>query len=711
MFAEASLTGPTSAPPAARSTSAQSIGVALALTVAFVVYGGSRSTFGQPYDSGSAVAMSSPFAETLPPASSQANGSPEADHGADHGEGSPARALLAGSSLPDNDPLVVLGARVESYPQFPKPMERFMRPNGATLIRNRTVQRHYRHELYRQLAHNFSVMSIAEFASNETRLPDRPAAHCELALIESGYCYVLPVNDGSNEVMNASTIIGANETAVICAQRVSRETLNRTLPPKCLNTSWFRAVAAAQSNRTIAGEARPQSSTPHRGHLFEIQMVQSAEALRTGGWKYVPAAERPAHKFGPPVRCSSSSNGSNSSRRVITIYPISYAIPADNFVRTARGGVTRAKLWDFAPMLPVRWPGQPGLWYPLQTDDEWLGMLLHERSFYAFTHKRGGWDCLRHYEILAGGAVPYFIDLPLAPPDSITSLPRKLIWELMTLLDVRRIGLVVSSTKDLKTKYAVMIHPTKKSRRSKPLTFIRPADILHEIFNATRYFELADQLHRYAKAYLTTASLATYMLVSAGAVIEPKHILVFHPAQGYDYLAGAVVNGFFALGIPTTVAGRNADLHFAPPSSVYNASSSRGDAEAYMAGARVGAAGGAWVYGFRIRRPPVQTQWYDYEDASDTEKLRAVLVNNTVDNVTGAVVPPVDLIVYVRASFEPPTRWPLWAAVAQQFQRAQILIVDAWDQRPAEKDAAVLPWAEVGVLFKREITPFTCTRA
>jgi hypothetical protein len=37
-----------------------------------------------------------------------------------------------------------------------------------------------------------------------------------------------------------------------------------------------------------------------------------------------------------------------------------------------------------------------------------------------------GWDCLRHYEILASGAVPYFTGVEDSPHDVMTSLPKVL---------------------------------------------------------------------------------------------------------------------------------------------------------------------------------------------------------------------------------------------------------------------------------------------
>jgi hypothetical protein len=43
------------------------------------------------------------------------------------------------------------------------------------------------------------------------------------------------------------------------------------------------------------------------------------------------------------------------------------------------------------------------------------------------TWKKGGWDCLRHYEILANGAIPIFEGFDDCPPDTMTSFPKALL--------------------------------------------------------------------------------------------------------------------------------------------------------------------------------------------------------------------------------------------------------------------------------------------
>jgi len=54
---------------------------------------------------------------------------------------------------------------------------------------------------------------------------------------------------------------------------------------------------------------------------------------------------------------------------------------------------------------------------------------MYRQSMFAITHKKGGWDCLRHYEILAAGCIPIFEELDNCPADTLTSFPKDLLKE------------------------------------------------------------------------------------------------------------------------------------------------------------------------------------------------------------------------------------------------------------------------------------------
>lgn len=53
----------------------------------------------------------------------------------------------------------------------------------------------------------------------------------------------------------------------------------------------------------------------------------------------------------------------------------------------------------------------------------------YRTSYFATTQKKGGWDCLRHYEILGNGCIPYFRDIERCPKNTLYLLPKELIIE------------------------------------------------------------------------------------------------------------------------------------------------------------------------------------------------------------------------------------------------------------------------------------------
>ena len=50
----------------------------------------------------------------------------------------------------------------------------------------------------------------------------------------------------------------------------------------------------------------------------------------------------------------------------------------------------------------------------------------YKTSYFAITSKKGGWDCMRHYEILANGCIPYFLNIENCPKNTMSLLPKEL---------------------------------------------------------------------------------------------------------------------------------------------------------------------------------------------------------------------------------------------------------------------------------------------
>ncbi|MCH9614006.1 MAG: hypothetical protein SP1CHLAM54_10150 [Chlamydiia bacterium] len=131
----------------------------------------------------------------------------------------------------------------------------------------------------------------------------------------------------------------------------------------------------------------------------------------------------------------------------------------------------------------------------------------YQKSFYALTFKKGGWDCMRHYEILANGCIPYFDNLDACDDYTMHLLPKKLILEAMHLRGVTR-GKIDWNT-----------------------------------FDAKRYWEILRELLAYTKAHLTTEAMARYMVDRLGYKGEGK-ILFLSKEVSPDYMRECVLTGF-----------------------------------------------------------------------------------------------------------------------------------------------------------------------
>lgn len=97
------------------------------------------------------------------------------------------------------------------------------------------------------------------------------------------------------------------------------------------------------------------------------------------------------------------------------IFPLGYAFPDELFLASMS---PKKQLW--AEVIP-------GLRQTYRFSDESSYYKMYADARFAFTWKKGGWDCLRHYEILANGTIPAFPDLVNCPKDTLTHLPKDLI--------------------------------------------------------------------------------------------------------------------------------------------------------------------------------------------------------------------------------------------------------------------------------------------
>jgi predicted O-methyltransferase YrrM len=118
----------------------------------------------------------------------------------------------------------------------------------------------------------------------------------------------------------------------------------------------------------------------------------------------------------------------------------------------------------------------------------------YQRALYAVTKKTSGWDSLRHYEILANGCIPYFIDLESCENRTLALFPKELIVEAMHLPGVSHLK------------------------------------IDHSVFDREKYNEILHQLLAYTREHLTSRKMAEYLLDKSGYSGKgPVLFLASHP--------------------------------------------------------------------------------------------------------------------------------------------------------------------------------------
>jgi hypothetical protein len=161
------------------------------------------------------------------------------------------------------------------------------------------------------------------------------------------------------------------------------------------------------------------------------------------------------------------------------VYPISFSIPASK-IRTT----VPEKTQTMASLIP-------GDLSTYTFKDETSYYDGYGTSVFAKTWRKGGWDCMRHYEILANGCIPWFEGLEDCPKNILTNFPKKLVKEAMASSD--------------------------------PESFI-------------------PKLLEYTRTHLTTKAMAQYVFNTVGCP-TPKRVLFLSSDNKPDYLRCLTLSG------------------------------------------------------------------------------------------------------------------------------------------------------------------------
>jgi len=97
--------------------------------------------------------------------------------------------------------------------------------------------------------------------------------------------------------------------------------------------------------------------------------------------------------------------------------PINFAIPSKSIVNDVP-----IKYLQYSTIIP----GDLRTYVYDNESDYFKGYM---DAWFGVTFRKGGWDCLRHYEILMNGCIPFFPDLDKCPPYTMWNFPKKTIME------------------------------------------------------------------------------------------------------------------------------------------------------------------------------------------------------------------------------------------------------------------------------------------
>lgn len=139
------------------------------------------------------------------------------------------------------------------------------------------------------------------------------------------------------------------------------------------------------------------------------------------------------------------------------VFPITFSIPREKVADRTR--------CEKKQMFATCVPGDPTTYV---FKDEQAYYRDYQASYFGMTKRKAGWDCLRHYEILANYCVPYFEDLESCPEATLAGFPKAECLEARALADGS--------------------------------------------FDENRYYELLDAMFSQLRSRLTTDKVARYLL-------------------------------------------------------------------------------------------------------------------------------------------------------------------------------------------------------
>lgn len=175
------------------------------------------------------------------------------------------------------------------------------------------------------------------------------------------------------------------------------------------------------------------------------------------------------------------------------VFPITFSIPEEKIVSHVP---TKKKM--MSSLLP--WNRST---YIFKTEDEYYNE--YKNSMFGITCLKAGWDCMRHYELMANGCIPFFLDIQECPINTMYFLPKELLMK----------------GNDLYYKY----HNGDIANK----------DLLSECN------EHIEKMLNYTRQHLTTTMIAKYVLQKTNHNDVKK--ILYIGSEKADYLSTLVLHG------------------------------------------------------------------------------------------------------------------------------------------------------------------------
>lgn len=130
------------------------------------------------------------------------------------------------------------------------------------------------------------------------------------------------------------------------------------------------------------------------------------------------------------------------------LFPISFAIP------TTKVYFNKIKTKNYSFITPL----DPKTYV---YNDESSYYKDYQQARFAVTLKKAGWDCMRHYEIMANGCIPYFVNIETCPLNTLKFFPKQLCSDVIRDLNTNDLQVVYEKFADKFLKHLLENNTTK----------------------------------------------------------------------------------------------------------------------------------------------------------------------------------------------------------------------------------------------------------